>query len=143
MEPTYRKPLNTKQLKVLYALYKFRFANEEQLAKYQGDVSRRYMHERVRVLVEQEYIGRRFDDSYRLAGKPAIYYLLPRGIDVLKLHPKDFNTQILRYIRRDINASERFARHSINIFAIYCQFKDRYGDNFKFFTKSYLIFTEV
>jgi hypothetical protein len=138
MTTTARKSLNTKQLHILYALYKFRYGTEELLAQHQGNVSRRYMHERVRILCEQEYIGRRYDGNYRIAGKPAYYYLLPKGIAVLKQRPDDFNYQVLRNIRKDVTGSDKFVEHSLNVFAVYIEMKKSYGDSFKFFTASYL-----
>jgi len=137
-EPSHRKSLNQEQLKVLYALYKFRFGTEELLALNQGNVSRRYTHERVRILCEQEYIGRRYDSSYRLFGNPATYYLLPKGIDILKQNKADFKPQVLRNIRRDIDVSKGYMWHCINVFRVYARFKDLHGDSLKFFTKSYL-----
>lgn len=142
MNPSQRKALNKDQLKVLHALYRFRFGTEELLAKNQGNISRRFMHERVRILQEQKYIGRRYAKSYRLAGKAATYYLLPKGIEVLKQRPDDFRYQVLRNIRKDAHASERFARHCVNVFGVYCKFKELYGDSFKFFTRSHLALPE-
>jgi hypothetical protein len=142
IQPSHRKALNQKQLQVLYALYKFRFGTEELLAIYTNS-GRRYTHERVRILIEQEYIGRRYKSSYRIAGKAARYYLLPKGVEVLKRHPEHFDKGVLRNIRRDVDASDRFARHSVNIFTMYGRLKELYsepsGGNFHFYTRSYMI----
>lgn len=142
MDTKHRKTLNSKQLQILYALYKFRFGTEELLSQDSGN-SRRYTHERVKLLVDQEYIGRRYETRYKLAGRAAEYYLLPRGIGVLKQRPADFKQQVLRKIRKDVNASDRFARHSINIFATYTKLKELYGEasgnGFHFYTKTYMI----
>jgi DNA-binding MarR family transcriptional regulator len=137
MNTTHYNTLNKQQLQVLRALYKFRFGTEELLAKYQNS-NRRYMHERVRILCEQGYIKRRYDSSYKLVGKPATYHLLPKGIDILKQQPESLIYSVLRNIRKDITASNRFARHCINIFATCCKLKELYGDDCKFFTRSHL-----
>jgi hypothetical protein len=101
------------------------------------------MNTRLRILCEQEYIGRRYDSSYKLQAKFAQYYLLPKGIDVLKQHPEIFNAQILKNIKKDVNASERFVRHSINIFNVYAKLKEQYDEtsngSFYFYTKSYMV----
>ena len=96
------------------------------------------MNTRLRILCEQEYIARRYDDTYKRRIQFASYYLLPNGIAVLKQQPDNFTYQILRNIRKDVNASERFVTHCLNVFAVYSKFKELYGDSFKFFTKSYL-----
>lgn len=138
MQPTHRKALNPHQLNVLYALYRFRFGTANLLAQYQGKVTRQYMNVRLRILCEQGYIGRRYDGSYRLSGKPASYNLLPKGIAVLKQRPDMFKPTMLRNIRKDAGASDRFASHCINVLEVYCQLNEQYGDGFKFFTRSYL-----
>src|SRR5215471_11927841 len=114
-QPINRKPLNYEQLHVLDSLYNFRFGTTDLLATSMSKpTSRRFMNERLRVLCEQEYIGRRYDSSYRLQARFASYYLLPKGIEVLKKKSKEYRTSVLRNIRKDNAASDRFAQHCIN-----------------------------
>ncbi|HSX15905.1 MAG TPA: replication-relaxation family protein [Candidatus Saccharimonadales bacterium] len=141
-QPRYRKALNPEQLRVLYALYKFRFGTTDLLASTMSKpVTRRYMNERLRILCEQEYIARRYNSSYRLQARFASYHLLPKGIEVLKQRnePNVFNPLALKNMRNDANVSERFARHCLSIFTAYSKILEIYGDGFKFFTKSYLL----
>jgi hypothetical protein len=134
-----RKTLNKKQLQILYLLYKFRFCTAELFTKCQSNkVSRQYINKRLSILIEQEYIGRKYDGSYRLAGKPAIYHLLPKGIKLLKQRPDDFNPKVLKNIANDSRAGVRFSDHLVQIFSIYCSLKLQYGENLKYFTASYL-----
>lgn len=143
-QPSHRKALNKDQLNVLYALYKFRFGTTDLLKTTQSkNISRKYMNTRLRILCEQEYISRRYGGSYRLQAKFAQYYLLPKGIEVLKQHPEHFNKQVLRNIKKDVDASDRFVRHNINIFAVQAKLKELYNDvsgvGFRFYTKGYMI----
>jgi len=143
-QPSHRKTLNKNQLSILYTLYKFRFGTTDLLRTTQTKpITRQYMNTRLRILCEQEYIGRRYDSSYKLQAKFAQYYLLPKGIVMLKQYPEHFHAQVLRNIKRDEGASERFARHSINVFAIYAKLKDKYGEDvggsLYFYTKSYMV----
>jgi DNA-binding HxlR family transcriptional regulator len=143
-QPSRRKALNKDQLNVLYTLYKFRFGTTDLLKTTQSkNISRKYMNTRLRILCEQEYIGREYDSSYRLQAKFAQYYLLPKGIEVLKQHPEHFNKHVLRNVKKDVEASDRFIRHSINIFAIYARLKEIYGgasdNSFHFYTRSYMV----
>lgn len=137
--PTHRKSLNPNQLQVLDALYHFRFGTTDLLASTMSKhTSRRFMHERLRVLCEQEYIDRRYDSSYKLQAKFAAYYLLPNGINALKKQPDKYQAKTLRNIRKDSNASDRFVEHSLNVFTAYTSLKLLYGDSFTFDTKSTL-----
>jgi len=137
--PTHRKPLNSEQLKVLDALYHFRFGTTDLLSSIMSKhTSRRFMNERLRVLCEQEYIGRRYDSSYKLQAKFATYYLLPNGINILKQRPGIYQPKMLRNIRKDINASDRFIEHCLNILATFTKLKVLYGPSFTFDTKSNL-----
>ena len=81
--PTYRRPLNEQQRDILALLARFRFGTSSLLSS-SLNTSQRYTHERLRILVEQEYIGKRYDNSYRLAGRSAEYYVLPKGIAVFE-----------------------------------------------------------
>lgn len=96
------------------------------------------MNVRLQILCDQEYIGRKYDGSYKLAGKPATYHLLAKGIKLLKQHPDDFNPKVLRNIANDKNAKDRFINHCLGVFDIYCSLKELYDDELKFFTGSYL-----
>lgn len=138
-QPTHRKTLNKHQLQILYLLYKFRFGTTELFVKSQNNkISRQYMNVRLRILCEQEYIGRRYDSSYKLSGKPAAYYLLPKGIKLLKQRPDDFNPKVLKNMGNDQRAKDRFINHCLGVFDIYCSLKKLYGGDLKFFTGSYL-----
>jgi hypothetical protein len=141
--PTHRKSLNSEQLKVLDALYHFRFGTTDLLASMMSKhTSRRFMNERLRVLCEQAYIGRRYDSSYKLQAKFATYYLLPNGIKVLKQQPDKYQPKMLRNIRKDVSASDRFVEHSLNVFTAFARLKLVYGTSFAFDTRSNLSRTE-
>ncbi|HEV7454553.1 MAG TPA: replication-relaxation family protein, partial [Candidatus Saccharimonadales bacterium] len=128
-QPTHRKTLNKNQLHILYLLYKFRFGTTELFVENQNNkISRQYMNVRLRILCEQEYIGRRYDSSYKLGGKSATYHLLSKGIKLLKQRPDDFNPRVLKNIGNDRRAKDRFINHCLQVFSIYCSLKKLYGD---------------
>src|ERR1035437_633179 len=83
-QPTRRKRLNGMQMDVLLCLYKFRFGTPELISSYQEVAAVRDTNKRLKILMEQEYIGRNYDSSYRIDRKQASYYLLPKGIKLLK-----------------------------------------------------------
>jgi DNA-binding MarR family transcriptional regulator len=127
MNPVHRKTLSKKQLAILYGLYRFRFGTDDLLANYLFNVSRQSMHDRLKVLCEKGYIGRIYNSSYKLAGRPASYHLLPKGIAVLKQLQTGIKPAVLRNIRKDSGASERFVSHCMNVFATYVAFKATCG----------------
>jgi Replication-relaxation len=132
-EQKHRKNLNAEQLEVLELLHKFRFASNDLIAQYFGKKDRSFVFKRLSILLEQRLIGKRFDSSYRLQGKPAAYYLMPAGARVLQeRHQAMIN---IKTIYKDKSVSEQFVRHSLDLLAIYNQLKAQYGDRFKFFTK--------
>jgi len=134
-QPSHRKSLNPGQLQVLRLLYKYRFATTELLAQYQEQKYKQVIYSRLKILLEQEYLGQNYDASYKLQGKQASYYLLTKGTNVLKEEHK-FNPDILRASLKDRNASDRFITHSLNVFTIHNSFKALYPNEFKYFSES-------
>jgi hypothetical protein len=138
-QPTHRKILNKNQLQILYLLYKFRFGTTALFVKsHDTKISRQYINVRLQILCDQDYIGRRYDGSYRLRGKPATYHLLSKGIKLLRQRLDVFNPKVLKNIGNDRRAKERFVTHCLGVFDIYCSLKELYNDELKFFTGSYL-----
>jgi hypothetical protein len=136
-EPKHRRKLNAEQLGVLVLLHKFRFGSNDLIAQYFGKKDRSFVFKRLKILQEQGLIGKRFDSSYRIKGKPAAYYLLPDGARVLQAHKPDKPINI-KAIYKDKTVSEEFVEYCFRVFGIYCRLKTRYGDNLKFFTKNQL-----
>lgn len=136
-QPKYRRPLNSLQLQLLTTLYKFRYATAQLIADSQHSTSTRVILARLKVLTEQEYIGQNYDKSYRLIGKPASYYLLPKGVQVLRQQP--FTDQnVLKRIYYDKNQDDVHVTHRLNVFKTYNFVKQNYPGQFQFYSKSEL-----
>jgi hypothetical protein len=135
--PAYRRPLNQSQIQLLQTLYKFRFATTYLIAKSQGNKYPRAILARLRVLVDQDYIGQNYDSSYRIKGNPASYYLRPNAIRYLKQQPYA-SAKALKSIYDDKRADDIKIAHYLNIFAIYVEFKRLYPEQFVFFSKTEL-----
>lgn len=133
----HRKKLNAGQLEVLGLLYKFRFGSNDLIAQHFGKKDRSFVFKRLSILLEQGLIGKRFDSGYRIKGKPAAYYLLPDGARALQASRPDKPINI-KAIYKDGILGEEFIEYCLDVFAIYCQLKARYGDNIHFFTKHQL-----
>ena len=134
--PTRHRQLNALQLELLIALYKFRFGTAELISQYQ-EQSLRYTNVRLTILLEQEYIDRNYDSSYRITRRPATYYLLPNGINALKANPDlDPKGLHLQYYNRKVKPA--FISHSIRLFRLYLKLDSLYGETLDFFTASEL-----
>jgi len=132
----YRKPLNNHQIQLIQTLYKFRFATTKLIAT-SRQANERVILSRLKILLDQDYIGRHYDSSYRIIRKPAIYFLRPKGISYLRLQSYS-NPKVLNSIYHDKRASQTQIDHCLNLFEIYVAFKKLYPNTFKFYSKSEL-----
>lgn len=135
-KPTTHKQLNQLQIEVLQILYKFRFATAELISEYQGQTVRN-SNVRLKNLLQQEYIGRNYDDSYRIKHRPATYYLLPEAIRFLKTNP-DLDAKGLHLSYYSRRATPEFINHWLRMFRIYLKLDELYGDDLELFTSSEL-----
>ncbi|HEY4963374.1 MAG TPA: replication-relaxation family protein [Candidatus Saccharimonadales bacterium] len=135
--PKYRRPLNNYQIQLLQTLYKFRFATTHLIAKSQGSKYPRVILARLRVLVDQDYIGQNYDKSYKIKGKPATYYLRPNAVRYFKQQPYA-SPKVLKSIYQDKRANKDQIAHYLHVFSVYVEFKRLYPEEFKFFSKSEL-----
>jgi hypothetical protein len=135
-KPITHKQLNKLQIELLQVLYKFRFATADLISEYQGQTTRN-SNVRLKNLLGQEYIGRNYDDGYRIRHRPATYYLLPKAVRFLKTNPGlDAKGLHLGYYSR--NAKPEFVNHWLRMFRIYMKLDELYGDNLELFTSSEL-----
>jgi hypothetical protein len=138
-KPKYRKQLNEQQVDALLCLYKFRFGTAELIGKFHEVASVRDTNKRLKILLEQEYIGRNYDGSYRIDRRQASYYLLPKGIKLLKSHKEhDLDPKGLNLLYYNRSASEGFVNHCLDVFRLYFKIKSLYGDSMRFFASSEL-----
>lgn len=137
VEPKWRKQLNDSQIEVLKLLYRFRFGTADMIAKSQGreDGSKEYA--RLRILLEQDYIGRKYEPEYRLQGRPASYFLRSKGVRVLGAIPGgDFSETVLKSVEKDKKATDQFIAQNLAVYEAYNVLKSQYGQGLTFFTKS-------
>jgi len=132
--PKYRRPLNPNQLETLLFLFKFRFITSHLLSKAFGNKSRRTTHQTLQSLEEQGFIGKHYDSSYKLQGRQATYYLLPKAIRELKAR-YSFDESVLRAYLRNASLSESFINHHLDIVKAYINLKTLYPNKFQIFTK--------
>lgn len=136
-QPKYRRPLNDKQILILKLLYKFRFLTVGLLQTAQGHKYQATQNDRLKILYQQEYIGRHYDSSYRIDRRYAEYFILAKGINALK-DLGVFRPTTLKNLYKDKTAKPQFIAHSLNIFELYNVFRGLYADTFSFYTKTEL-----
>ena len=135
----HHRPLRQNQLLILRLLYRFRFATTELLTQQLGPTTKVKINRRLMLLVEQGYLGRRYDASYHLSGRHASFYLVGKGINALKQLPAGtLLPSVLRNFYKDEAASDRFINHWLEVFALSCRLKAQYGERIRVFTKTEL-----
>ena len=123
-EPERRKTLNSGQLEVLNLLFEFRYGTNDLFAAYFDKKDRSFVHKRMTILLERGLVGKRFDKSYRLNGKPGAYYLTAEGARKLQ-ETLDFDIRI-KSIYKDKDLSEQFVGYSLELFAFYNRLRAQY-----------------
>lgn len=118
-----RYKISPSQTSILLALLKYRFLTTDLLAELLKK-DRSTIYERLAVLVDQEYVIKKYSSTYRIDRRPASYYLAPAGIRYLKSRGLE-RTQI-HYKNRDFSESQideyyRYPKFSLCIHRNYPQ----------------------
>lgn len=144
----YRRPLNSEQILVLEWLHKFRFSTSRQLAIVLRKQNHKTIQNKLQILEEQDLIGKRYDRSYKLAGRAAEYYLTPRGARTLtsyydslpKASPdrKSLNASIVKSFYKNKTVSDSFIVHCLSVVDMYHTLKELYGDKLRIYSQAIL-----
>ena len=112
-EVKYRRPLNKQQLTVLGSLYWYRFCTSKQLAISLDKSSHKTIQNKLQILEAQGLIGKRYGKSYKLAGRPAEYFITPKGARALEnAFPGATNTRATRSLYKNQTVSDDFVKHT-------------------------------
>jgi hypothetical protein len=117
----YYRKLNQSQKEILLILYTFRFGTRELIAKSLGRQNNNAVYTKLNVLIKNGYVGRRYDKTYRLAGRPAEYFLTPQALKFLRLNglEKVIDDKIIKNSYKDkYELSARAVRHHLDLFAL-------------------------
>ncbi len=134
--------ITKQQLLILTRIYNFRFVSTAQLQQLLAKKQLQQVQQRLNLLLKRGYIGRNFSNQDRLTGRYASYYLLPKGMKVLRQHQikldVKLNSKVLHNIYKDKTASTRFINHCLGVGDINCHLKRLYGEDIEFISKSKL-----
>ncbi len=130
------RKLNQGQLNVLMKLYKFRFSSRELVADSLGKKNSTTIYSKLDILVKHGYVAKHFEPNYKLEGRPAEYYLLPKALRYLIEHnpPDGLDDKTIKNSYKDKQASTAFIKHCLNIYALHNQLVKLYND-LQFFTR--------
>lgn len=131
------RSLTTQQLQILTTLYKFRYVTAELITQNLRANHKRVILARLKILEDQAYIAKNYDKSYKLKGRPASYYLLPKGIQVLRKQSFS-DTNALKRIYYDKNQNDVHITHRLNVFKTFIYIKWHYPKQFQFYSKTEL-----
>lgn len=135
----YRRPLNKQQVRTLHLLYWYRFCTAKQLAHSFKKPSPKAIQNKLQILEEQQLIGKRYGKSYKLAGRPAEYYITPKGARALeKVQPNTTNQWATKSLYKNKTVSDDFLRHTIAVTDTSKHLRTVYGAEFEILTKSYM-----
>ena len=137
----YRRPLNKQQLKTLQLLYWYRFCTSKQLARSLDKPSHKAIQNKLQILEAQGFIGKRYDKSYKLAGRAAEYFITPKGARALeKAKPNTTNQWATKSLYKNKTVSDDFLKHAVTIVDTVHQLRAIYGtsDTLTTLTKCYM-----
>ena len=136
----YRRPLNKQQVRTLHLLYWYRFCTARQLAHSFKKPSPKAIQNKLQILEKQQLIGKRYDKSYRLVGRPAEYYITPKGARALeKAQPNTTNQWVTKSLYKNKTVSDDFLKHTIAVTDASQRFRAIYGDKVVILTKCYMV----
>ncbi len=118
--------LSNKQLHTLKIIFKFRFVTSSLLATYRG-VNKNSLNRMLQNLVDQKYIKKQYDNSYRIDRKGARFSLAPKGITYL-IKNTDLPKKTLHAMYNQ--KSEAFIKHCLTTFELANHIKQAYPDQF-------------
>lgn len=129
-EPKNRYKISDSQLLLLGWIMKYRFVSSDILAESLGK-DRSTVYERLSVLVDQGYVIKLYDKSYRFRQRPVIYYLAPAGIRCLK--KAGYERTQLQY--KNKNFTDAQIDEQLLLSELARTIRRSYGDNFGMYTK--------
>jgi len=145
-EVKFRRPLNSEQLVVLRLLYWYRFGTCKYITQYLGKKDIKVVQKKLKILEDQSMIGKRYEKAYKLQGKPAEYYLTPKGARLL-MKRADLKTravekvteQGIKNLYKNATVSPDYVTHCLKILELSLHLRELYGDKLQCFTRMQMI----
>ena len=138
---SHKSKLNSKQQYLLILIYKFRYVNSKLISKYIG-LTASTVNSSLKILVDQGYISRFYDKSYKLNGKGATYYLTLKGINFFKTDPR-INLHSLKLMYKNKSISSVSIDHHLLILDVYIKLRTKFKDGYLMYGKYEIYGNEI
>ncbi|MGK2896478.1 MAG: hypothetical protein ACSLEY_02675 [Candidatus Saccharimonadales bacterium] len=136
VDAKHRSKLSVEQIKLLGLVAKFRFVTVELLSKWRKK-SKATIYERLVILEELGYLQKRYEKSWKLLGRPAVYSLTGKGLRIVRDHkPGYFNDAVIRNQYKNRSASLQLVDHSLDVAKLCLQLYKQYDSQYDIFSKS-------
>lgn len=133
------RALQQSQVEVLGYLYSYRFCTCRQIAAHLGRKNHKGIQKKLQILEEHGLLGKRYDKSYKIAGRPAEYYLTPKGARRLRQY-QDYAEMVdeknIKLLYQNKTVSDGFVRHCLHIANAALEFKALYDTDWEIFTRA-------
>lgn len=126
------RKLTKSQLEILMMLYRFRFGSRDLIGKY---FNKQDVYRRLLALEQRGSIGKKYEPRYKLAGKPAAYFLTPAGFRELQENYDDIEGLHIKKLYKAREASDAFIAQSFTTLAFAVHLKQTEPDA-EFFTRT-------
>ena len=130
--PIRRNKLNAKQIQLLKTIYKFRFITLSLLAQYRHS-DQSSLNRNLQRLVDQKYLIKQYDNSFRIDRKGARFSLAPTAITWL-MKNSDLNHKTLHAMYN--KSEEPFVLQSLAVMKTAISLKETYPDGFYLYSAS-------
>lgn len=119
MNKPYIRSLNDNQHKLLAAIYSFRFSTRSLLSEYCGVPNNTSFYSRLQILQKHDYIATHYDKDYKLAGREAEFYILPKGLRALReAKTLDVTDAMLTAVYKDKVVGQDFIKQQVLLMRI-------------------------
>lgn len=134
MTKPYIRSLNDNQYVLLLAIYSLRFSTRSVLSEYLGIANNTSLYSRLQILQKHGLIAAHYHKDYKLAGREAEFYMLPKGLrelrDAERLEASD---AMITAIYKDKSVGQDFIRQQVLLAQIRNKLVSTY-DNLQAFT---------
>ncbi len=130
--------ITKKQYEILTLLFRFRFLNTTHIQSFLHHQDKRRINHWLKDLTEQKYLKRFYDKKIIGVNRiPAIYFLAPLGIRILKAH-NNISIMLCRKRYYDKDRSDSFISHCLSISTICSELKSNSSEikKYEYFTFS-------
>jgi hypothetical protein len=129
-----QRKLTNPQNELLKLLYKFRYANSQLLATHRNK-NIATINKALAILLKSKYIDRNYNQSYKLAGRGAEYYLTNTGIRYLR-DTYQLNEAVLHAMYKNKSIGQPFIQKCLLIYQTYIKLQKQYGSSLTILTKA-------